>query len=87
MLPGDRVKRTLGDIGPLNKVLFKRAISRVKRGPHLRGLPKYHLGQEQLIKSFAQDESGAAELFGPIFLPDSAEPIRPGWIGFRVDRV
>ena len=30
---GVRIKGTLGDIDPLNNVLFKRAISRVKKGP------------------------------------------------------
>ena len=29
----------LGDIDPLNKVPFKRATSRVKKGPPFRGLP------------------------------------------------
>ena len=30
---GVRIKRTLGDIDPLNKVPFKRATSRVQKGP------------------------------------------------------
>ena len=30
---GDRIKGTLGDRDPLNKVPFKRAISRVQKGP------------------------------------------------------
>ena len=30
---GVRLRGTLGDIDPLNKVPFKRAISRVNRGP------------------------------------------------------
>ena len=38
-LLGVRVRGTLGDIDPLNKVPFKRAISRGKKGPLLRGLP------------------------------------------------
>ena len=39
---GDRIRGTLGDIellDPLNKVLFKRAISRFKKFSPLRGLP------------------------------------------------
>ena len=36
---GDRIRGTLGDIDPLSTVPFKRAISRVKKGPLLRGLP------------------------------------------------
>ena len=35
---GVRIKGTLGDIDPLNKVLFQRAMSRLKNSP-LRGLP------------------------------------------------
>ena len=38
-LLGGGIRGTLGDIDPLNTVLFKRAISRVKKGPLLRGLP------------------------------------------------
>ena len=30
---GDRIRGTLGDIDPLNKVPFKRATSRVQKGP------------------------------------------------------
>ena len=30
---GVRIRGTLGDIDPLNKVPFKRAISRAKKGP------------------------------------------------------
>ena len=30
---GVRIRGTLGDIDPLNKVPFKRAISKVKKGP------------------------------------------------------
>ena len=30
---GVRIQGTLGEIDPLNKLLFKRAISRVKKGP------------------------------------------------------
>ena len=33
------IRGTLGDIDPLNKVPFKRATSRVQKGPPLRGLP------------------------------------------------
>ena len=36
---GVRIRGTLGDIDPLNKVPFKRAISRVKKGS-----PEYYLG-------------------------------------------
>ena len=36
---GVRIRGTLGDIDPLNKVPFKRATSRVQKGPLLRGLP------------------------------------------------
>ena len=36
---GVRIRETLGDIDPLNKVPFKRATSRVQKGPPLRGLP------------------------------------------------
>ena len=36
---GVRIRGTLGDIDPLNQVLFQRARSRVKKGPLLRGLP------------------------------------------------
>ena len=32
-LVGVRIRGTLGDIDPLNKVPFKRAISRAKKGP------------------------------------------------------
>ena len=32
-LLGIRIRGTLGDIDPLNKVPFKRAISRAKKGP------------------------------------------------------
>ena len=35
---GVRIRGTLGDIDPFNKVPFKRARSRVKKGPALRGL-------------------------------------------------
>ena len=31
--PGVRIRGTLDDIDPLNKVPFQRAISRVKKGP------------------------------------------------------
>ena len=38
-LMGVRIRGSLvGDIDPLNKVPFKRATSRVKKGPLLRGL-------------------------------------------------
>ena len=37
---GVRIRGTLGDIDPLNKVPSKRARSRVQEGPLLRGLPK-----------------------------------------------
>ena len=36
---GVRIGGTLGDIDPLNKVPFKRAKSRVQKGPLLWGLP------------------------------------------------
>ena len=36
---GGRIKGTLGDIDPLNKVPLKRARSRVQKGYPLRGLP------------------------------------------------
>ena len=36
---GVRIRETLGDIDPLNKVPFKRTASRVQKGPPLRGLP------------------------------------------------
>ena len=36
---GVRIRGTLGDIDPLNKVPFKRARSRVQKGYPLRGLP------------------------------------------------
>ena len=36
---GVRIRGTLGDIDPLNKVPFKRARSRVQKGSLLRGLP------------------------------------------------
>ena len=36
---GGRIKGTLGDIDPLNKVTLKRARSRVQKGYPLRGLP------------------------------------------------
>ena len=36
---GVRIRGTLGDIDPLNKVPSKRARSRVQKGPLLRGLP------------------------------------------------
>ena len=36
---GARIRGTLGDIDPLNKVPLKRARSRVKKGSPLRGLP------------------------------------------------
>ena len=36
---GGRIKVTLGDIDPLNKVPLKRARSRVQKGYPLRGLP------------------------------------------------
>ena len=36
---GGRIKGTLGDIDPLNKVPLKRARSRVQKGYALRGLP------------------------------------------------
>ena len=36
---GVRIRGTPGDIDPLNKAPFKRAISRVKKGPLLSGLP------------------------------------------------
>ena len=36
---GVRIRGTLGDIDPLNKVPFKKAIIRVKKRPFLRGLP------------------------------------------------
>ena len=36
---GGRIEGTLGDIDPLNKVLLKRARSRVQKGYPLRGLP------------------------------------------------
>ena len=32
-LLGGRIRGTLGDIDPLNKVPFKRATSKVKKGP------------------------------------------------------
>ena len=35
---GVRIKGTLGDIDPLNKVPFKRARGRVKKGPPSRSL-------------------------------------------------
>ena len=35
---GVGIRGTLGDIDPLNKVPFKRAISRAKKDPLLRGL-------------------------------------------------
>ena len=38
------MRGTLGDLDPLNKVNFKRATSRVQKGPPLRGLPKQNLG-------------------------------------------
>ena len=38
-LLGGRIKGTLGDIDPLNKVPLKRARSRVQKGYPLRGLP------------------------------------------------
>ena len=38
-LVGVRIRGTLGDIDPLNKVPFKRARSRVQKGYPLRGLP------------------------------------------------
>ena len=37
MIRGTR--ETLGDVDPLNELPFKRARSRVKKGPLLRGLP------------------------------------------------
>ena len=36
---GGRIKGTLGDIDPLNKVPLERARSRVQKGYPLRGLP------------------------------------------------
>ena len=36
---GVRIRGTLGDLDPLSKVPFKRATSRVQKGPPLRGLP------------------------------------------------
>ena len=36
---GVRIRGGLGDIGPLNKVPFKRARSKVQKGTLLRGLP------------------------------------------------
>ena len=36
---GVRIRGTLGDIDPLNKVPFKRARSRVQKGYPLNGLP------------------------------------------------
>ena len=36
---GVRIRGTLGDLDPLNKVPFKRATSKVQKGPPLRGLP------------------------------------------------
>ena len=41
---GVRIRGTLEDIDPLNKVPFKRARSRVKKRPLLRGLPNTTLG-------------------------------------------
>ena len=37
---GARIREIFGDIDPLNKVPFRRARSRVQKGPPLRGLPK-----------------------------------------------
>ena len=36
---GGRIRGTLGDVDPLNKAPFKRAISRVRKGLGFRGLP------------------------------------------------
>ena len=38
-----RIRGTLGDIDPRDKVTFQRAGSRVKKGP-FQGSPKYYLG-------------------------------------------
>ena len=48
---GARIRGTIGDIDPLNKAPFKRATSRVQKGPPLRGLPsdlgnKTHVQQQ-----------------------------------------
>ena len=36
---GVKIRETLGDIDPLNKVPFKKATSSVQKGHPLRGLP------------------------------------------------
>ena len=36
---GVRIRENVGDIDRLNKVPFKKATSRVQKGPPLRGLP------------------------------------------------
>ena len=41
---GDRIRGTLGDADPLNKVPFKRATSRVKKGPVSLVLPRIRMG-------------------------------------------
>ena len=46
---GVRIRGTLGDIDPLNKVPFKRARSRVQKGYPLRGLPIMILPMEWTI--------------------------------------
>ena len=55
---GVRIRGTLGDVDPLNKVPFMRAISRVKMGSRL--TLKYYLGGRVVLRSSGPDAQTTA---------------------------
>ena len=55
---GVRIRGTLGDVEPLNKVPFMRAISRVKMGSRL--TLKYYLGGRVVLRSSGPDAQTTA---------------------------